>query len=67
MFIKKFNKYIFSKEDINAIINLLKFDKKNYNDKVLFVLLNDIGNYKLNCEVSNSLLLEAFEYYKNYK
>jgi len=65
--IKKFNKYIFSKEDINAIINLLKFDKKNYNDKVLFVLLNDIGNYKLNCEVSNSLILEAFKYYKNYK
>jgi hypothetical protein len=63
--IKKFNKYLFSKEDINAIIKLLKFDKKNYNGKVLFVLLNDIGNYKLNCEVSNSLIIEAFEYYRS--
>lgn len=65
--IKKFNKSLFNKEDINAVIELLKFDKKNYNGKVLFVLLNDIGNHKLNCEVSNSLIFEAFEYYKNYK
>lgn len=65
--IKKFNKSLFNKEDINAVIELLKFDKKNYNGKVLFVLLNDIGDHKLNCEVSNSLIFEAFEYYKNYK
>ncbi|MBT3588759.1 MAG: 3-dehydroquinate synthase [Flavobacteriaceae bacterium] len=64
---KWFNKSLFNKEAINAVIELLKFDKKNYNGKVLFVLLNDIGNYKLNCEVSNLLILEAFEYYKNYK
>tara|TARA_B100000809_G_scaffold266700_1_gene330848 strand:- start:8910 stop:9980 length:1071 start_codon:yes stop_codon:yes gene_type:complete len=62
--IKKFNKALFNIEDINAVIELLKFDKKNYNGKVLFVLLNDIGNHKLNCEVSNSLIFEAFEYYK---
>ena len=65
--IKKFKKSLFSKEAINAIIKLLKYDKKNYNGTVLFVLLTDIGNYKLNCEVSNSLIFEAFEYYKNYK
>tara|TARA_R110000787_G_scaffold284341_2_gene397949 strand:- start:8875 stop:9948 length:1074 start_codon:yes stop_codon:yes gene_type:complete len=65
--IKRFHKIPFNKEDINAVIELLKFDKKNYNGKVLFVLLNDIGNHKLNCEVSNSLIFEAFEYYKNYK
>ena len=65
--IKKFKKSLFSKEAINAIIKLLKYDKKNYNGTVLFVLLTDIGNYKLSCEVSNSLIFEAFEYYKNYK
>ena len=64
---KYFNKSLFNKEAINAVIELLKFDKKNYNGKVLFVLLNDIGSHQLNCEVSNSLILEAFEYYKNYK
>ena len=65
--IKKFKKSLFSKEAINAIIKLLKYDKKNYNGTVLFVLLSDIGNYKLSCEVSNSLIFETFEYYKNYK
>ena len=64
---KWFNKSLFNKEAINAVIELLKFDKKNYNGKVLFVLLNDIGSHQLNCEVSNLLILEAFEYYKNYK
>lgn len=63
----KFKKVIFNDEDINAIIELLKFDKKNYNGKVLFVLLYDIGNHKLNCEVANKLIYEAFDYYKSYK
>jgi len=34
---------------------------------VLFVLLKDIGQHKINCEVPNNLIKEAFEYYKNYK
>ena len=62
--IKKFNKVSFNEIDIDAIIQLLKFDKKNNKGKVLFVLLNDIGTHKLNCEVSNLLIYEAFEYYK---
>lgn len=62
--IKKFNKMTFKTKDIEAIIQLLIFDKKNYNGKVLFVLLNDIGNYKLDCEVSNLLIQEAFDYYQ---
>ena len=62
--IKKFNKVSFNKKDIDAIIQLLKYDKKNYNGKVLFVLLNNIGAHKLNCEVSNLLIREAFKYYK---
>ena len=65
--INKFNKINFKNTDIEAIIELLKFDKKNLNGKVLFVLLKDIGSHKLNCEVPNSLILEAFNYYQNYK
>ncbi|AFL82094.1 3-dehydroquinate synthase [Aequorivita sublithincola DSM 14238] len=63
---KHFPKQTFSKKDIEAIINLLIFDKKNRNGKVLFVLLEDIGRHKTDCVVSNKLIFRAFEYYKNF-
>jgi len=63
----KFPKTEFNTSEIEAIINLLKYDKKNSNGKVLFVLLETIGTCKLNCEVPNNLIFEAFDYYKNYK
>ena len=62
--IKSFGKVTFTSKDIEAIIQLLKFDKKNYNGKVLFVLLEDIGIHKLDCEVPNPLIKGAFNYYK---
>ena len=65
--LNKFSKVSFTYEEIEEIIKLLIYDKKNDSGKVLFVLLNDIGNCQLNCEVSNDLIFEAFEYYKNYK
>ncbi len=65
--LKKFTKVAFSSIDIDEIIKLLIYDKKNMNGKVLFVLLKDIGIPKINCEVSNKLILDAFDYYKNYK
>jgi len=65
--LKKFPKTTFYDSDINEIINLLKYDKKNDKGKVLFVLLEDIGIPKINCEVPNKLIIEAFEYYRNYK
>lgn len=64
--LQKFTKQSFTENDIEAIIKLLDFDKKNRNGKVLFVLLNDFGSYKTDCEVSNPLIYKAFEYYKNF-
>ncbi len=63
---KYFPKQYFTQNDIASIINLLAFDKKNRNGKVLFVLLEDIGRHKYNCEVNNDLIYSAFEYYKNF-
>ncbi len=63
---KFFPKQSFTEKDIKAIINLLVFDKKNRNGKVLFVLLEDIGRHKTNCMVSNDLIYKAFDYYKNF-
>lgn len=64
--LKNFKKISFNHSDINEIIKLLIFDKKNRNGKVLFVLLNNIGDYRIDCEVPNSLIHEAFDYYKNF-
>lgn len=54
---------IFSKEDIEQIINYLKYDKKNSNGQINFVLLNNIGKPVIDKVVSNELIYEAFEYY----
>src|SRR5690606_9225162 len=61
-----FPKQNFTQNDIEAIIALLVFDKKNSNGKVLFVLLEDIGLYKTNCIVNNELIFNAFDFYKNF-
>ena len=53
----------FSKEEINRIIENLKYDKKNSNGQVLFVLLENIGTPVLNQKVANELILDAFAYY----
>ncbi|MCH2488969.1 MAG: 3-dehydroquinate synthase [Flavobacteriales bacterium] len=64
--IELYGKHDFLRKDINAIIDLLIYDKKNTNGKVLFVLLNDFGSHKINCEVPNTLIYKAFDYYKNF-
>ncbi|MDN3723445.1 3-dehydroquinate synthase [Aequorivita sp. SDUM287046] len=63
---KYFPKQTFIERDIEAIINLLIFDKKNRNGRVLFVLLKEIGHPITDCTVNNSLIYKAFEYYKNF-
>lgn len=59
-----FSKEIFALNEIERIINLLVFDKKNRNGKVLFVLMEDIGKPKIDCHVDNELIYSAFDFYK---
>lgn len=61
--LKTFSKVAITKDDQQIIINLLKHDKKNSYGIVKFVLLEAIGKPKIDCIVSNELILEAFEYY----
>lgn len=51
--------------DYDAIIELLKYDKKNTHGNINFVLLEAIGQPKNDCLVDNTLIVRAFEYYKN--
>lgn len=65
MIVSIFSKRDFSENDITHIINLLIFDKKNRNGKVLFVLMKEIGSMEINCTVDNYLIYNAFRFYKN--
>ncbi len=57
----------FNEQDIEKIIQLLKFDKKNTYGKINFVLLDKIGSAVTDIEVSNQLIYDAFDYYKKLK
>lgn len=61
--LKTYQKTIFLENDKSSIIELLKYDKKNSHGIVKFVLLESIGQAKIDCEASNSLILEAFNFY----
>lgn len=60
-----FKKISFSKSDLETIIELLKFDKKNSYGEINFILLEDIGKPKIDCQVENDLILDAFTFYSN--
>jgi 3-dehydroquinate synthase len=53
----------FDENDINQIIDLLIYDKKNEFGKVQFALLDGIGKIKINQEADNELIFNAFKDY----
>ncbi|SHF52814.1 3-dehydroquinate synthase [Salegentibacter echinorum] len=59
-----YEKVEFNKEDIPQIINLMKYDKKNSHGNINFVLLKDIGEPVLDCQVPTNLIWDAFKYYE---
>ena len=63
--LKTFSTTEISKSDQAVIIDLLKHDKKNSHGVIKFVLLEAIGKPKIDCVVSNDLILEAFKYYSD--
>lgn len=58
------NKYK-SLPDIDSLIEIMQSDKKSRNGKIMFTLLNGIGNYKTNQEVDYQLLPSAINDYLN--
>lgn len=53
----------FTKKNIDAILELLQYDKKNSHGKIKFVLLEAIGRTVIDVEVPKELFLKAFQYY----
>jgi len=56
-------KIILDKNDFSDIMELLKHDKKNVSGNVNFVLLFDFEDYKIDCKVSDELIIESLEFY----
>ena len=63
-FLERYKKVSFSDSDIEQIISLLKFDKKNSHGNINFVLLSAIGETEIDCQVPSEMYAEAFAYYK---
>jgi 3-dehydroquinate synthase len=62
---EKYTSQDFSREEQKKIIELMKYDKKNEKDNVNFVLLEGIGSPRLNCQVEEQLIYEAFDFYQS--
>ncbi|ULC58261.1 3-dehydroquinate synthase [Flaviramulus sp. BrNp1-15] len=58
-----YGKVKIEENDLQPIIDLLKYDKKNNHGNINFVLLESIGKPKIDCLVENDIIIEAFEFY----
>jgi 3-dehydroquinate synthase len=63
--LKTFSKITFDANDYAHIIELMKHDKKNSHGMIKFVLIETIGKAKIDCQVDNAIILDAFDYYKS--
>jgi 3-dehydroquinate synthase len=64
VFLNLFPKVYFFEEDIQEIISLLKYDKKNSHGKVKFVLLHKIGMPAIDIQIEDYYFKDAFNYYQ---
>lgn len=62
-FLRYFEKVDFNRNDIDAILKLLKYDKKNSHGDINFVLLQAIGDAVTDIKVPEELFHKAFDYY----
>lgn len=62
-FLKWYPKIVFTGDDIETILTLLKYDKKNSHGNINFVLLKAIGTPVIDVKIPPALFAEAFAYY----
>ncbi|WP_346883421.1 3-dehydroquinate synthase [uncultured Algibacter sp.] len=63
LFIGHYGKVTIEKNEHAAIMELMKYDKKNNHGNINFVLLKAIGAAKIDCIVDDNIIIDAFEYY----
>ena len=59
-----FPKIFFAEKDINEIINLLNHDKKNFDGRINFVLLKEIGKPEVDMQVPTNTIKKGFDFYQ---
>ncbi|MBJ2175147.1 3-dehydroquinate synthase [Aureibaculum sp. A20] len=62
--LKTYGKTTISKEHIPAILELMKHDKKNIKGTVRYILLKNIGEFVIDAESSNEMVVEGLAYYE---
>ena len=62
-FFGRYKRVKFSTSDIQSILSLLKFDKKNSHGNINFVLLHSIGKPAIDVKIPENFYHEAFTYY----
>jgi len=63
-FLQYFEHVDFHPEDVNSILKLLKYDKKNTHGDINFVLLQSMGEAVFDVKVPDELFQKAFAYYR---
>jgi 3-dehydroquinate synthase len=63
LFINYYGKVAINETEYAAIMELLKYDKKNNHGNINFVLLESIGKPKIDCLVDDTIILDAFKFY----
>lgn len=63
LFTNYYGKIAIDPKEYATIMELLKFDKKNNHGNINFVLLEAIGETKIDCQVDDSIILAAFDFY----
>jgi len=58
-------KYEIKRESFDALLELMKRDKKNEDGNILFSLLENIGKCTFNCRVSSVDILRSLDYYNS--
>ncbi len=66
VFLGIFPKVSFTNDDWAAVIDLLKYDKKNSHGKVKFVLIHALGQPAIDIEVPSENLVDAFDFYQRH-
>ena len=61
--VETYGKINIASENYPAIMDLCKYDKKNTAGKINYVLLKSIGEFVLNQEVNDQLVVDGFNFY----
>lgn len=58
-----YGKISVAKHHYNAIIELMKHDKKNINGSIRYILLNNIADFVINATAPTELVIDGLDYY----